>query len=126
MPGLVFGRLFDIGYLRLPVSLASGLLITCTFLTAECTEFWQLLLCQGFGIGVSPSVLTIPSSTFVLMTAVDMQRDRLQRRRWYDSALVRQEARVGARRNGDGLQRRRDDLPHHIEEPHRTPEVRQC
>lgn len=63
MPGLVFGRLFDIGYLRLPVSLASGLLITCTFLTAECTEFWQLLLCQGFGIGASPSGLDFSSFT---------------------------------------------------------------
>ncbi|KAL1948801.1 hypothetical protein VTO73DRAFT_10607 [Trametes versicolor] len=57
MPGLVFGRLFDIGYLRLPVSLASGLLITCTFLTAECTEFWQLLLCQGFGIGICSGIV---------------------------------------------------------------------
>ena len=54
-PGLVFGRLFDMGYLRLPVAAASGLLILCTFLTAQCTEFWHFLLCQGFGIGVRPS-----------------------------------------------------------------------
>ncbi|KAI0641337.1 MFS general substrate transporter [Trametes meyenii] len=53
MPGLAFGRLFDMGYLRLPVFLASALLIVCTFLTAECKEFWQFLLCQGFGIGLA-------------------------------------------------------------------------
>ena len=52
MPGLVFGRLFDMGYLRLPVAAASVLLVLCTFLTAECTEYWHFLLCQGFGIGV--------------------------------------------------------------------------
>lgn len=52
MPGLAFGRLFDMGYLRLPVSIASALLILFTFLTAECKEFWQFLLCQGFGVGV--------------------------------------------------------------------------
>lgn len=53
MPGLATGRLFDMGYLRLPVFLASALAVICTFLTAECTEFWQFLLFQGFGIGVS-------------------------------------------------------------------------
>ncbi|KAI0761308.1 MFS general substrate transporter [Trametes elegans] len=53
MPGLAFGRLFDMGYLRLPVFLASALLIACTFLTAECKEFWQFLLCQGFGMGLA-------------------------------------------------------------------------
>ncbi|KAI0717032.1 MFS general substrate transporter [Earliella scabrosa] len=53
MPGLVFGRLFDMGYLRLPVAAASMLLVLCTFLTAECTEYWHFLLCQGFGIGLA-------------------------------------------------------------------------
>ena len=57
MPGLVLGRLFDMGYLRIPVFLASVLLVVCTFLTAECTEFWQFLLCQGFGIGVRSLLL---------------------------------------------------------------------
>ncbi|KAI0628578.1 MFS general substrate transporter [Trametes polyzona] len=57
MPGLVFGRLFDMGYLRLPVAVASVLLIVCTFLTAECKEFWQLLLCQGFGVGISSGIV---------------------------------------------------------------------
>ncbi|KAI9000628.1 MFS general substrate transporter [Trametes punicea] len=53
MPGLPFGRLFDIGYLRLPVAISSALLITCTFLTAECKEYWHFVLCQGIGIGLA-------------------------------------------------------------------------
>ena len=57
MPGLVFGRLFDMGYLRLPVAAASGLLILCTFLTAQCTEFMILASFRhGF---VSPGVFLV-------------------------------------------------------------------
>ena len=52
-PGLVVGRLLDRGYLRLPVLVASVVFVICMFLTAECTQYWQFLLCQGFGIGVS-------------------------------------------------------------------------
>ncbi|TFK79571.1 MFS general substrate transporter [Polyporus arcularius HHB13444] len=64
MPGLIFGRLFDMGYLRLPVALASALLVLCTFLTAQCTEFWHFLLCQGFGIGfASGTVFTAAVGT---------------------------------------------------------------
>ncbi|KAI9062121.1 MFS general substrate transporter [Trametes sanguinea] len=57
MPGLAFGRLFDMGYLRLPVGLASILLFTCTMLIPECKEFWHFLLCQGFGIGLASGVI---------------------------------------------------------------------
>ncbi|RPD54932.1 MFS general substrate transporter [Lentinus tigrinus ALCF2SS1-7] len=57
MPGLAFGRLFDMGYLRLPVGLASALLVACTFLTAECKEFWQFLLFQGIGIGLASGIV---------------------------------------------------------------------
>ncbi|RDX51747.1 MFS general substrate transporter [Lentinus brumalis] len=64
MPGLIFGRLFDMGYLRLPVAVASALLVLCTFLTAQCTEFWHFLLCQGFGIGfASGTVFTAAVGT---------------------------------------------------------------
>ena len=63
--GLLTGRLFDEGHLRLPVFIASALFVVCMFLTAECTQYWQFLLCQGFGIGVSmlvPSVVCAPAS----------------------------------------------------------------
>jgi hypothetical protein len=53
IPALISGRLFDLGYLRSTLILASINLVVCTFSIAECHEFWQLLLCQGFGIGVS-------------------------------------------------------------------------
>ncbi len=60
--GLLTGRLFDMGHLKLPVFMASALFVACMFLTAECTQYWQFLLCQGFGIGVSSRFLHI--STF--------------------------------------------------------------
>lgn len=51
-PGLVVGRLFDLGYFRYVFMFSSALLITTTFLAAECTEYWQFLLCQGIASGV--------------------------------------------------------------------------
>ncbi len=53
IPGLVIGRLFDMGIYKLPIFLASVMLVVCTILVAQCTEFWQLLLCQGIAVGVS-------------------------------------------------------------------------
>ncbi|PIL26826.1 MFS general substrate transporter [Ganoderma sinense ZZ0214-1] len=52
-PGLLVGRLFDMGYRRFLVFASSVLFVACTFLTAECTQYWQFLLCQGFGIGIT-------------------------------------------------------------------------
>ena len=57
-PALVIGRLFDLGHLHVPVGLASINLVLCTFLIAECREFWHFLLCQGFGVGVSTMYFT--------------------------------------------------------------------
>ncbi|KAF9448295.1 MFS general substrate transporter [Macrolepiota fuliginosa MF-IS2] len=52
MPGLVVGRLFDIGYFRITFMLSSALLITSVFLGAQCTKYWHFLLCQGFASGL--------------------------------------------------------------------------
>ncbi|KAG8218036.1 major facilitator superfamily domain-containing protein, partial [Butyriboletus roseoflavus] len=49
----ITGRLFDIGYFKIPYFLASCLLIVCTFLIAECNVYWQFFLAQGLGVGVS-------------------------------------------------------------------------
>lgn len=57
MPGLITGRMFDIGYFKLPFFLASILVVVATFLVAQCTQYWHFLLCQGFAIGVRPSSL---------------------------------------------------------------------
>ncbi|KAI9446197.1 MFS general substrate transporter [Lactarius indigo] len=64
-PALIAGRLFDLGYLRSILVLASINLVICTFLIAECNEFWQLLLCQGFGIGISCGLVFGPVMSVV-------------------------------------------------------------
>ncbi|PIL26828.1 MFS general substrate transporter [Ganoderma sinense ZZ0214-1] len=56
-PGLAVGRLFDRGHLRVPVFVASAVFVLCMFLTAECTEYWQFLLCQGVGMGLATGVV---------------------------------------------------------------------
>lgn len=40
-------------------------LVAATALTAECKEFWQLLLCQGFLTGVSCGMIFGPIPTIV-------------------------------------------------------------
>ncbi|CCM00597.1 uncharacterized protein FIBRA_02633 [Fibroporia radiculosa] len=60
IPGLIFGRLFDIGYFKLPVSIAAAVLVTATFLVAECKEFWQLVLCQGLAVGFASGAVFGP------------------------------------------------------------------
>ncbi|KAL0576986.1 hypothetical protein V5O48_004996 [Marasmius crinis-equi] len=53
LPALPIGRLFDLGYFRLPFLISCIFLVISAFLTAECTQFWQLLLCQGILQGTS-------------------------------------------------------------------------
>ncbi|KAK7685973.1 hypothetical protein QCA50_010783 [Cerrena zonata] len=65
LPGLVSGRLFDMGYFRITLFAASCTLVTATFLVAECTEFWHFLFCQGFAIGISCGMIFGPSLTVV-------------------------------------------------------------
>jgi MFS family permease len=52
LPGLLVGYLFDLGYHKIPVVCASALFIVTTFLTPQCTQYWNFLLCQGFVVGV--------------------------------------------------------------------------
>lgn len=69
MPGSVTGRLLDIGYYKLPLGISSILLVVCALLIAQCTEYWQFLLCQGIGFGLAcgfifPSTLGLVSQWF--------------------------------------------------------------
>ncbi|KAH9966149.1 MFS general substrate transporter [Russula compacta] len=64
-PALVTGRLFDIGYLRVPIIIASMNLVLCTFLVAECHKYWHFLLCQGFGIGLSTGIIFGPVMSII-------------------------------------------------------------
>jgi len=44
------GRLFDIGYFRIPLLLSSCVVVASTILIGECTEYWQNLLMSGCGL----------------------------------------------------------------------------
>ncbi|KIM51715.1 hypothetical protein SCLCIDRAFT_33224 [Scleroderma citrinum Foug A] len=61
IPGLFIGRLFDLGYLKLPYFIANYLLLICVFLTAECTQYWQFFLAQGLGGGLASGILFGPA-----------------------------------------------------------------
>ncbi|CAE6500879.1 unnamed protein product [Rhizoctonia solani] len=64
-PGLVVGRLFDLGYFRIPQITASVVLVVGTFLTAECKEYWQFLICQGVSVGFASGFLFGPAVAVV-------------------------------------------------------------
>ncbi|KAI0780472.1 MFS general substrate transporter [Trametes elegans] len=57
LPGLVVGRIFDMGWTKVPLGAASAVIVAVTFLTAECTEYWHFLLCQGIAMGLSCGVI---------------------------------------------------------------------
>ncbi|KAI6131938.1 MFS general substrate transporter [Pisolithus thermaeus] len=57
LPGLPTGRLFDLGYFKIPYFVASCGLIACTFLTAECKQYWQFLLVQGLFTGLFSGII---------------------------------------------------------------------
>ncbi|KAL0946435.1 hypothetical protein HGRIS_012658 [Hohenbuehelia grisea] len=61
-PGLITGRLFDLGYLKSLLSSASAILVLATFLIAQCTQYWHFLLCQGFAIGLASGVAFGPAT----------------------------------------------------------------
>ncbi|CAE6453928.1 unnamed protein product [Rhizoctonia solani] len=65
LPGLLTGRLFDLGYYRAPQMSAAALLVIGTFLAAECHEYWQFLLCQGIAIGLASGFLFGPTIAVV-------------------------------------------------------------
>ncbi|KAJ7734808.1 MFS general substrate transporter [Mycena metata] len=54
---LFVGRLFDIGYYRVPFAAGGALILLATFLLPQCTEYWQFLLCQGFCIGIGSGLM---------------------------------------------------------------------
>ncbi|KAF9450277.1 MFS general substrate transporter [Macrolepiota fuliginosa MF-IS2] len=53
LPGLVTGRLFDLGYFKIPFFIGSVLLVVSTFLIAHCHKYWHFLLCQGLAYGLA-------------------------------------------------------------------------
>lgn len=65
LPGIVVGRLFDLGYFRSVFLTSSALLVIATFLVAECKEYWQFLLCQGIVIGAACGGLFMPTTAII-------------------------------------------------------------
>ncbi|KAG9226495.1 hypothetical protein CCMSSC00406_0005838 [Pleurotus cornucopiae] len=65
LPGLVVGRLFDLGYLRSMLWIASAFLVAATFLIAQCTKYWHFLLCQGIVIGLASGICFSPSTAVI-------------------------------------------------------------
>ncbi|KAG6911396.1 hypothetical protein DXG01_016493 [Tephrocybe rancida] len=60
LPGVVVGRLFDLGWFQLPFALGSSGIILSAFLTAQCKEYWHFVLVQGILLGLSCSVCYVP------------------------------------------------------------------
>jgi hypothetical protein len=59
LPALIVGRLFDMGYDRVPFAAGSLLVVLTTFLVPQCKAYWHFMLCQGFGVGVRYSLNNI-------------------------------------------------------------------
>jgi nitrate/nitrite transporter NarK len=59
------GRLFDLGYFKIPCFAASCVFVACTFLIAECTQYWQFFLAQGLGMGGSGGIIITPALVVV-------------------------------------------------------------
>jgi MCP family monocarboxylic acid transporter-like MFS transporter 10 len=53
MPGILTGRMFDLGYFKIPYLLCTVVLVTSVILVAECKEYWQFVLCQGLAFGLA-------------------------------------------------------------------------
>ncbi|OJA11208.1 hypothetical protein AZE42_05766 [Rhizopogon vesiculosus] len=73
-PALAAGRLFDLGYFKIPCFAASCTLVVCMFLIAECTQYWQFFLVQGlvtgrrgFALGVTAVGSSSGSTVFPVM-----------------------------------------------------------
>ncbi|OCB89309.1 MFS general substrate transporter [Sanghuangporus baumii] len=60
LPGLLAGRLFDLGYFKFLLISACAAMTVANFLTAECSEYWHFLLCQGFLLGLAAGCIYIP------------------------------------------------------------------
>lgn len=109
IPGLVSGRLFDIGHFKIPFFVASCLLVAATFLVPLCTEYWHFLLCQGIAVGVSSQILTYQIST-VSHLVTGWMRHNIWSCNGCDFALVQKAERNRFRFDCDWLKHRRNCL----------------
>ncbi|KAG6332856.1 hypothetical protein ID866_6232 [Astraeus odoratus] len=57
VPALFTGRLLDLGYYNGPLAISSVIYVVSLFLVAECTTYWQVMLCQGVATGLFAGML---------------------------------------------------------------------
>ncbi|KAG1782395.1 MFS general substrate transporter [Suillus placidus] len=65
LPALATGRMFDLGYFKIPCLAASCVIVVSAFLTAECTQFWQFFLVQGLSLGVCYGIIVGPALVII-------------------------------------------------------------
>ncbi|ESK88182.1 hypothetical protein Moror_5534, partial [Moniliophthora roreri MCA 2997] len=61
LPALPMGRLFDLGYFKVPFFISSACIVLSAFLTAQCTQYWQFILCQGILTGLACGCVSGPT-----------------------------------------------------------------
>ena len=59
---MVAGPLFDAGYFRSLLATGTFLVVFGMFMVSLCTEYWQVLLAQGFCVGIGAGLLFLPSA----------------------------------------------------------------
>ncbi|KAK7030417.1 hypothetical protein VNI00_014161 [Paramarasmius palmivorus] len=65
IPYLILGHFFDKGYFHSTFIAASVLLVVATMLVAECTSYWQFMLCQGIITGLCVGIICTPVSPII-------------------------------------------------------------
>lgn len=65
MLGIVSGPLFDAGHFRGLMVTGHFLVVFGQFMTSLCTAYWQVLLAQGFCIGIGCGLLFLPSAAIL-------------------------------------------------------------
>jgi len=63
--GLVSGRIADHGYIRIPAFVSALLFVGIQISLANATQYWQVLLGQGVGLGVTGTFMFFPAATAV-------------------------------------------------------------
>jgi len=51
------GRLFDIGFFRIPLLISSCIIVVGTILIGECKTYWQIFLCQAIALGLAIGIM---------------------------------------------------------------------
>ncbi|KAF1964158.1 monocarboxylate permease [Bimuria novae-zelandiae CBS 107.79] len=59
--GLIAGPIYDRGYLRLLLLTGSFMVVFGHMMLSLCTEYWQVLLCQAFCVGIGSGLLFTPT-----------------------------------------------------------------